>query len=101
MREELGSSFSRTPDVIPIGVDTALFRPSADRRSRGRAIGLGIVRPFKRWELAAEALRGTGLGLTIVGPTPDPAYAAKVVAAGDRVALAGEGRGAALVRRPP
>ncbi|HTT35638.1 MAG TPA: glycosyltransferase family 4 protein [Thermoplasmata archaeon] len=76
--------------VIPIGVDTDRFRPAWDRRTGRRVLGVGVVRPFKRWELAARALRGSGATLTIVGPTPDPAYAARVRAAGEGVELTGE-----------
>lgn len=83
-------------EVIPIGVDTARFRPAWDRRTGGRALGVGIVAPFKRWELAARALRGTGLRLSIAGPTPDPAYAATVRGSGESVELLGEIDDAAL-----
>jgi alpha-maltose-1-phosphate synthase len=76
--------------VIPIGVDPERFRPDWTVRTGRRAIGLGIVRPLKRWELAAAALRGTGVSLRIVGPTPDPEYAARVRAAGENVELLGE-----------
>ncbi len=77
-------------EVIPIGVDTERFRPRWDRRTGNRVLGVGVVRPFKRWELAAAALRGTGTRLTIAGPIPDPEYAARVRAAGEGVELAGE-----------
>jgi glycosyltransferase involved in cell wall biosynthesis len=76
--------------VIPIGVDPTQFRPDWSTRTGRRAIGVGVVRPFKRWELAAAALKGTGVSLRIVGPTPDPEYAARVRAAGDSVELLGE-----------
>lgn len=76
--------------VIPIGVDPARFRPDWAARTGHRAIGLGVVRPFKRWELAAAALRGTGFSLRILGPSPDPEYAARVRAAGEGVEILGE-----------
>lgn len=76
--------------VIPIGVATDRFVPRWEGRTGRRAIGVGVVRPFKRWEIAARALAGTGWELTIVGPTPDPRYAAEVRAAGEGVRLAGE-----------
>jgi glycosyltransferase involved in cell wall biosynthesis len=76
--------------VIPIGVDPARFRPDWSARTGHRAIGVGVVRSFKRWELAAAALRGTGISLRIIGPAPDPEYAARVVAAGDDVQILGE-----------
>ena len=81
---------ARALRVIPIGVDVDRFRPDWSARSGRRALGVGVVRPFKRWELAARALRGTGISLRIIGPTPDPAYAAEVRAAGEGVELAGE-----------
>lgn len=89
----------RPVSVIPFGVDAETFRPRWEGRSGSRALGIGVVAPFKRWELAASALRGTGLSLTVVGPTPDPAYAERVRAAGDRVELAGEVRDDELARR--
>ncbi|MCI4331938.1 MAG: glycosyltransferase family 4 protein [Thermoplasmata archaeon] len=81
---------ARSPQVIPIGVDTDAFRPDPERRTGRRVLGVGIVRPFKRWELAARALRGTGWELRIAGPVPDAAYADLVRRAGDRVELLGE-----------
>jgi glycosyltransferase involved in cell wall biosynthesis len=89
----------RPISVIPFGVDAERFRPAWDRRSGGVALGVGTVAPFKRWELAAEALRGTGLRFTLVGPTPDRAYADRVRSAGDRVELVGEVPEAELERR--
>jgi glycosyltransferase involved in cell wall biosynthesis len=77
-------------DVIPIGVDAEAFRPDWSRRNGTRVLGVGVVRPFKRWELAARALRGTGMQLRIAGPTPDPTYAQQVVSAGEGVELLGE-----------
>ncbi|MCI4354447.1 MAG: glycosyltransferase family 4 protein [Thermoplasmata archaeon] len=76
--------------VIPIGVDVGRFRPDWPSRTGRRALGVGVVRPFKRWELAARALQGTGISLRIVGPTPDLAYADRVRAAGDGVEIVGE-----------
>jgi glycosyltransferase involved in cell wall biosynthesis len=76
--------------VIPIGVDPERFRPDWSARTGARAIGVGVVRPFKRWELAAAALRGTGISLRIVGPAPDAEYAQQVRAAGDAVEISGE-----------
>jgi glycosyltransferase involved in cell wall biosynthesis len=85
--------------VIPFGVDGNRFRPAWDRRTGGVALGVGTVSPFKRWELAAEALRGTGLRFHLVGPTPDRAYAERVRSAGDQVELLGELTDEELVRR--
>jgi glycosyltransferase involved in cell wall biosynthesis len=76
--------------VIPFGVDLARFRPDWDKRNGRRALGVGVVAPFKRWHLAARALRGTGIGLRIAGPTPSASYAAQVRSAGDSVELLGE-----------
>ncbi|MCI4363863.1 MAG: glycosyltransferase family 4 protein [Thermoplasmata archaeon] len=76
--------------VIPIGVDAERFRPEWSHRTGRRALGVGVVAPVKRWELAATALRGTGIALRIAGPTPDAAYARAVQAAGESVELLGE-----------
>lgn len=76
--------------VIPFGVDSDRFAPDWSRRSGTRALGVGVVLPFKRWEIAARALRGTGIALRIAGPQPSLAYAAAVCAAGDSVELLGE-----------
>jgi len=85
--------------VVPFGVDAERFRPDWSRRSGQVALGVGVVAPVKRWELAAAALRGTGLRLAIVGPTPDAEYARQVRAAGDAVELVGESTNDVLADR--
>lgn len=74
--------------TIPIGIDTARFR------SRGSgdphvALGVGMVHPRKRWELAVRALEGTGIRLRIAGPIAVPDYAVRVQRTGP-VELLGE-----------
>lgn len=76
--------------VIPFGVDSEKFRPQWDRRAGREALGVGVVLPFKRWEVAARALRGLGVRLRIAGPMPSAEYAAAVSNAGDRVEMLGE-----------
>jgi glycosyltransferase involved in cell wall biosynthesis len=76
--------------VIPFGVDAERFAPDWSARTGRNVLGVGVVLPFKRWELAARALQGTGLQLRIAGPLPSPPYAAAVRAAGDSVELLGE-----------
>ena len=85
--------------VIPFGVDGAVFRPAWERRTGRIALGVGVVLPFKRWEVAAASLRGTGVTLRLVGPTPDPEYAARVGAAGENVEITGEVPGDVLARQ--
>jgi glycosyltransferase involved in cell wall biosynthesis len=85
--------------VIPFGVDGEAFRPDWDARTGRTALGVGVVLPFKRWEYAAAALRGTGVRLRLVGPTPDADYAARVRAAGDAVEVVGEVAGEELRRQ--
>ncbi len=85
--------------VIPFGVDTSRFRPDWDARTGSAALGVGVVAPFKRWEVAADALAGTGLRLTLLGPIADPAYAARLRAAGPHVTVAGEVRPDVLDRQ--
>lgn len=77
-------------DVIPLGVDTRRFAPRWDLRSGRRALGVGIVAPFKRWHLAAAALRGTGVELAIAGPITSGRYAEEVRRQGSHVTLLGE-----------
>jgi glycosyltransferase involved in cell wall biosynthesis len=91
---------ARAPiSVIPFGVDPERFRPAPERRTGTVALGVGVVAPVKRWELAAAALKGTGLTFVLVGPVTDPAYADTVRAAGDRVELTGELAPDALAER--
>ncbi len=85
--------------VIPFGVDAVRFHPDWARRSGTVALGVGVVAPFKRWELAAAALRGTGFRFVLVGPTPDAAYAERVRASGDAVEITGELPPEELARR--
>jgi glycosyltransferase involved in cell wall biosynthesis len=84
--------------VIPIGIDSMRFRPEWERRSGRNALGVGVVLPFKRWEMAARAVRGLGVHLRIAGPMPSPAYAAAVRTAGDQVEMLGEVSDEELVR---
>jgi len=84
--------------VIPFGVNSDRFRPNWDHRTGREVLGVGVVLPFKRWELAARALRGLGVRLRIAGPLPSPEYAAEVRTAGDRVEMLGEVSQEELVR---
>ncbi|MGA8710151.1 MAG: glycosyltransferase family 4 protein [Thermoplasmata archaeon] len=84
--------------VIPFGVDSDRFRPDWTHRTGREILGVGVVLPFKRWELAARALRGLGVRLRIAGPLPSPEYAAAVRTAGDRVEMLGEVSQEELVR---
>ena len=84
--------------VVPFGVDPTRFAPRWEKRTGHRALGVGVVAPFKRWHLAAEALRGSGIDLTIAGPIVDADYAATVRGRGDRVSLLGEVSEAELER---
>ncbi len=90
MRRSLGRRLQSPVRSIPFGVEPAAFRPDWGRRVGRLALGVGLVLPFKRWELAARALRGTPLHLALAGPTPDPVYAGRVRAAGEGVELLGE-----------
>ncbi len=92
--ERLRAEVPRLPadhvTVIPIGVDPRRFAPSWSERTGVRALGVGVVAPIKRWELAARCLQDTGLALRIAGPMQDAGYAAAVRAAGEDVELLGE-----------
>jgi glycosyltransferase involved in cell wall biosynthesis len=76
--------------VIPFGVDTERYRPDWEARTGARALGVGVVAPFKRWHLAARATRAMGVALAIAGPITDPSYAEAVRREGDHVRLLGE-----------
>jgi glycosyltransferase involved in cell wall biosynthesis len=84
--------------VIPIGIDATRFRPEWEHRTGRNALGVGVVLPFKRWDLAARAVRGLGVHLRIAGPMPSPEYAAAVRTAGDEVEMLGEVSQEELVR---
>ncbi len=62
---------------IPLGVDTEKFKAKGPGET-DRVLGVGVVEPRKRWELAARAIEGTSLRLTIVGPIRDERYAHKL-----------------------
>jgi glycosyltransferase involved in cell wall biosynthesis len=76
--------------VIPFGVDTARFAPAWDRRTGRRVLGVGVVAPFKRWHLAAAALKGSGATLRIAGPIVSAEYAEEIRRIGSEVELLGE-----------
>jgi glycosyltransferase involved in cell wall biosynthesis len=90
MAADAGADAAGRMSVIPIGVDLDRFHPSWDRRTGKVVLGVGVVAPFKRWEVAARALRGTGLTLRIAGPAPDNEYARQVRTSGENVELLGE-----------
>ncbi len=77
-------------EVIPFGVDAEAYRPAWSRRTGRRALGVGVVAPFKRWHLAGRALRGTGAELAIAGPIVSEEYAESVRREGPHVHLLGE-----------
>ncbi len=77
-------------EVVPFGVDAQAYQPSWSRRTGRRALGVGVVAPFKRWQLAARALRGTGAELAIAGPIVSPEYADRIRGEGPHVRLLGE-----------
>lgn len=76
--------------VIPIGVDAERFRPDWPARTGTVALGVGVIARFKRWELAARALAGTGWKLELIGPVADPAYAESLRGLGTDVNVRGE-----------
>ena len=84
--------------VIPFGVDAERFRPAWERRTGRAVLGVGVVQPFKRWELAARAMRGLGVRLRIAGPLGSEEYASRVRTSGDQVELLGEVSAEELVR---
>ena len=90
MRSTLPSGFAVPISVIPYGLEAAGWAPAWEQRTGRRALGVGVVLPLKRWELAAAALKGTGVRLRIAGPVSDAVYAAQVRAAGDDVEFLGE-----------
>ena len=77
-------------EVIPFGVDATVYAPRWDQRTGRQALGVGVVAPFKRWHLAARAVRGTGVSLSIVGPIVSEGYAEAVRSEGPHVRLLGE-----------
>ena len=99
IRSDLGRRAPSRMPVIPIGVDLERFRPAWTERSGRRALGVGVIARFKRWELAARALAGLPVELTLVGPIVEPAYAAELRSAGPHVRLAGEIGPEALARQ--
>jgi glycosyltransferase involved in cell wall biosynthesis len=90
IRSVLPSNFRSPVRVIPYGIAASEYAPAWDVRTGRQALGVGVVAPLKRWEVAAASLKGTGVTLQIAGPTPDPAYAATVRSVGDAVEILGE-----------
>jgi glycosyltransferase involved in cell wall biosynthesis len=89
MAASLGRRMPALCPVIPIGVDAERFRPNPAARTGRRFLGVGVVERFKRWHIATRALAGLECELTLVGPTPNPAYAEELRGAGAHVRLAG------------
>jgi glycosyltransferase involved in cell wall biosynthesis len=92
-RSAMMAAVRRPPEelvTIPIGVDVDRFRPDPSHREGRVALGVGILAPLKGWTEAAEALKGTGVTLRLVGPPVDASYAAQLRAFGPSVELLGE-----------
>ncbi len=68
--------------VIPIGVDAERFAPDWPQRTGTSALGVGVIAPFKRWELAVAAAAASGFSLRLIGPVADAAYARRLASAG-------------------
>lgn len=62
-------------EIVPNGVDTELYRPNYGARGGTKAVAVGRVEPHKGFHLAARALEGLGVTLTIIGPIPRGRYA--------------------------
>jgi glycosyltransferase involved in cell wall biosynthesis len=90
-RGGLGDRPAPPVSVIPYGVDLERFRPCAGSPDGELVVlGVGVVLPFKRWEIAAAATRDTGARFVLVGPTPDARYAERVRAVNAQMQLLGE-----------
>jgi glycosyltransferase involved in cell wall biosynthesis len=93
LRAEIARSVPQSASrvrVIPIGVDTDRFRPDPSARTGRVALGVGVVAPLKRWELAAAAAHDAGWSFRLVGPTPDLRYLEHVRAANPAIEVLGE-----------
>ncbi|MFZ0892062.1 MAG: glycosyltransferase family 4 protein [Thermoplasmata archaeon] len=88
---QVGSAISDRVTVIPIGVDLERFRPSMTTPDPSLALGVGVIDRIKRWELAAAAIRGTGVQLRLCAPISDPSYAQELRRGNPQVQLLGEG----------
>ncbi|MCI4323722.1 MAG: glycosyltransferase family 4 protein [Thermoplasmata archaeon] len=94
-----GPTMPRLHPIIPIGVDLERFQPDLAHRTGNHALGVGVVAPFKRWELAAAAAREAGWSFSLAGPIGDAAYARQLRESGTDVELLGEVADTELVRR--
>lgn len=70
--------------TIPLGVDPEKFAPRGPGDAR-IALGVGVIEPRKRWEIAAEALQNTGVRLRLVGPVHDRELARRLTELGAEV----------------
>lgn len=85
----VAQQIERRVHVVPNGVDVARYAPDAAQRTGRRVVGLGEIASHKRWHLVADALKGTGAELRLVGPIRDATYASRVESAGEHVQLLG------------
>ena len=85
----VAQQIDRRTHVVPNGVDVARYAPDFANRTGGRVVGLGEIAAHKRWHLVADALKGTGAELRLIGPVRDATYASRVESAGDHVRLLG------------
>ncbi|MEA3200213.1 MAG: glycogen synthase [Thermoplasmata archaeon] len=81
----VADQIDRPTHVVPNGVDVARYKPDLAARTGKRVVGLGEVASHKRWHLAAQAVRGLGCELRIVGPIRDPRYANQVESLGAKL----------------
>lgn len=81
MRRDLGVA----PTVVPTGVDVERYVPSRTAKTGRRVVALGVVAPHKRFDVAAEALRGLDAEFVVLGPVKDVTYAERLRTLGARV----------------
>ncbi len=92
----VGRSVQSRIHVVPLGVDSDRFRPNWSERTGTVALGVGIVAPFKRWDLAVRATEKAGYTFRLAGPIPDATYAQRLRSMSSRDELLGELSGGQL-----
>lgn len=94
-RDRLHAVYGRIPRVCYLGVDTTQFRPTGDPRGNA-VLGVGVVQPHKRIELAIEALarlpEATRPPLQWVGGRGNPFYRRRLLRLAHRRGVALEFR---------
>ncbi len=64
----------RRPIVVPNGVNIENYKPDYEARTGSKIVGIGELKPHKKWDLVVNAVKDLECTLTLIGPKRDQEY---------------------------